>query len=258
MAEGDRDYLQTADQWTRFLASLIHELRTPITSLLILSDLLAEELRGNLLGQGSDKPKGLDTGEDKGYTEYLNEVVQDLRLLLGETADLAQLLAGECPLRGEVVSLAQLLREVEETARPWAQERSITLTRGVHPEAPRRVVTDPRRLRQTLALLLAPAIRHAREEVRLEAGPCSGGVSLVVACDGPELAADHLPRLFHPFHGSIPSGRRRGGRSVGLTVAWELARALGGGLRAENRNGRPTFRLSLPVRLLHPARPEDS
>jgi len=232
----DRAYLQTPEQWTRFLSAFVHELRTPIASLRMLADLLAEVPQEPSTG-----------GPEKRYTANIQEVVQDLQGLVGEASELARLLAGRVQIRPEEVALERLVDQVEEAARPQAWERGIALTDSRDPAVPRLFRTDPDRLRQALTLLLGAAVSHARSEVFFRLDVDEGGLHLVISSDGPALPEEALQTLFEPFDDSVRASRQRGGRSLALPVANELIRALGGTLRPANRGGRPTFDLSLPA-----------
>src|SRR5438270_5130961 len=112
----DRTYLQTPEQWTHFLSAFVHEIRTPLASFRMLTDLLAEAPPGHLSGQ------------QRRYTENLREVAQDLQALVGEVAELALLLAGRAAVTPAEVALEQLVDQVEEAVRPRAWEGGIALT----------------------------------------------------------------------------------------------------------------------------------
>jgi len=149
-------------------------------------------------------------------------------------------------VRPDDAALETIVEEVEEAVRPRAWEGGIALTDSLDPALPPRFRTDPDRLRQLLVLLLGAAVSHAKSEVLLRLDIEGGGLRAVVSSDGAPVAEAALGALFEPFHDGYRSSRGRGGRSLALPLAAELARALGGDLRAENRGGRPSFVLSLP------------
>src|SRR5436305_4650515 len=100
MKDQDRTYLQTPEQWTRFLSAFVHELRTPLASFRVLADLLAESPQGHLGDQ------------EKRYAESIREVAQDLQGLVGDAGELARLLAGRVLIRPEEVVLEELVAQV--------------------------------------------------------------------------------------------------------------------------------------------------
>ncbi len=231
----DRTYLQTPEQWTRFLSAFVHELRTPVASLRMLADLLTEA------------PKGRLGDQEKRYAENIRNVVQDIQNLIGETADLGQLLAGRVRLRPEKVALEQLVDTVQEAVRPQAWERGVALTISLDPALSRGFHADPGRLQQALTLLLGAAVSRARSEVSFRLDFNEGDLRVVISSDGPPFEEAALATFFEPFDDGARTGRPRGGRSLALPLANELTRALGGTLRASNRGGRPTLDLSLPA-----------
>jgi signal transduction histidine kinase len=234
MGASDRTYLQTPEQWTHFLSTFVHELRTPIASLRLLADLLAEG------------PRELPGKPDMRYTANIRQVVQELQGLVGEASELAGLLAGRVQIRPEEVVLEQLVDQAEEVVRPQAWERGIALTDSRDPAVPRLFRTDPDRLRQALTLLLGAAVNHARSEVIFRLDVDEGYLHLVISSDGPAFPEAALQTLFEPFD-SAWSSRQRGGRNLALPLANELIRALGGTLHPVNHGGRPTFDVSLPA-----------
>jgi signal transduction histidine kinase len=96
-------------------------------------------------------------------------------------------------------------------------------------------------------LLLGVAMSHAASEVFFKLEVDGGDLRAVISSDGQPFPEAASQALFEPFHDGIRATRPRGGRSLALPLASELARALGGTLRAENRGERPTFELSLPA-----------
>lgn len=231
----DRTYLQTSEQWTRFLSALVHELRTPVASLRMLVDLLAEAPKSNLGDQ------------EKLYVKNIEDVVQEVQNLIGETADLGRLLAGRVQLRPETVALEQLVDAVQEAVRPRAWEGGIALTSSLDPALSHGFHTDPGRLRQALTLLVGAAVSRAQSEVFFRLDFDDGDLRVIISWDGPPLEEAALTTFFEPFDHVSRTGRPRGGHRLALPVANELARALGGTLRAGNRGSRPTFDLSLPA-----------
>jgi signal transduction histidine kinase len=231
----DRTYLQTPEQWTHFLSAFVHEIRTPLASFRMLADLLAEAPQGHLGPQ------------ERRYSESMREVAQDLQALIGEVAELAQLLAGRITVKPVEVPLEQLVDQVEEAARPRAWEQGVTLTDFLAFDLPKSFRTDPALLRQAFVLLLEAAVSHAKSEVFFRLEITGGDLQVVISSDGPPFAEAALPSLFDPFQRDVRTVRSRGGRSLALPLAQELARALGGTLDAENREGRPTIAFSIPA-----------
>lgn len=235
MTDRDRTYLQTPEQWTRFLSALTHELRTPLASLRMLAELLA------------GTSQALPGSQERRYAENIQEVVQDIQGLVSDIAELARLMAGRVQVRPSDVVLTAVVEQVREAVRPRAWERGIALTDSLDPALPRLLRADPDLLRQALTLLVGAAVSQAESEVFFRLDFDDGGLRVVISSDGspfPEAAAD---TLFEPFDDGARTARQRGGRSLALPLAKEMVRTLGGTLQAGNRGGRPTFDLVLPA-----------
>ena len=231
----ERAYLQTPEQWTQFLSLFTHELRTPLASLRMLGDLLAETPDGRLGDQ------------ERRYAANIQEAVQDIQVLVGEVAELGALLAGKVQVRHGEVDLPQLVEMAEEGVRTRAWEAGIALRDSLDPALPRLFRTDANLLRQVLAALLGAAVSHARSEIFFRLDGDSENLRVVLSSDGPPFPEAALQKLFEPFGDGARATRRRGGRSLALPLANELTRVLGGTLDAVNRGGRPTFDLRLPA-----------
>ena len=235
MNDQDPTYLRTPEQWTSFLSALVHELRTPIASFRILTDLLTEA-PPNRLGD-----------QERRYAENIRDVAQDIQSLLGDVGELTRLLAGRVAVRPREVVLEQLVDQVEEAARTRAWENGVAITDSLDPGLPPLFRTDPDRLREALVLLLGNIAGNAKSEVLFRLEGEDGNLRAVLSSDGPPFPEEALASLFTPFQDGVRAARARGGRSLSLPLASELARSLGGTLRAENRGGKPVFVLSVPA-----------
>lgn len=235
MTDRDQTTLQTQDQWTHFLSAFTHELRTPLSSLRMLAELLAAA------------PDGHVGAQEKRYAENIQEVVLDIQALVGDVAELSRLLAGRVQARSEAVALEDLIEQVKESVRTWAWERGIALTESLDPALPPHLTTDPDRLRQILTSLVGAAVSHAESEVSCRLDLDGGSLRVLISSNGAPFSEAALRSLFEPFDNSVGAARRRGGRSLALPLAHGLIQVLGGTLSAENRGGRPTFVLSLPL-----------
>lgn len=230
----DQGYLRTPEQWTRFLSAFTHELRTPLASLRMLGELLAT----------APTPRN---DQEKRYIENIQEVVQDLQTMVGDAAELSRLMAGRVQVREVGMALETLVDQVKEAVRPWAWERGIVLSESLDPALPRLVRGDPEHLRHMLVLLLGTTVSQAESEVYFRFDLDDDRLRIVVSSDGPPFPEEAIPTLFTPFDQGARTARRRGGGSLSLPLVNELARTLGGTLRACNRGERPTFELSLPL-----------
>jgi signal transduction histidine kinase len=236
MNDGEPSCLRTAAEWLRFVSELTHELRAPLASFGMLADLLAESAGGRLNAQ------------ETRYCESLREVAQDLQALVGDAAELALLLGGRTAAAVQAAALEPLLDRVEDSVRPLAWERGIVLSRSLDPSPPPRWLrTDPERLRRLLMLLLETALGDARSEVLWRLEFERPGLRVEVSSDGAPFGEGAPAAMLQPFGDAAHALRRRGGRALGVPLAAELARLLGGSLLLANLGGRPTYEVSIPA-----------
>ncbi|MEW2081830.1 HAMP domain-containing protein [Streptomyces sp. NPDC005283] len=236
---------------SEFLANMSHELRTPLNSLLILAQLLAQNIEGNLTQKQVD------------YAEVIHSAGSDLLQLINDILDLSKVEAGKMDIHAEPFALHQLLEYVEATFRPVAGERELEFRVIETPGLPDELVTDESRLRQVLRNLVSNALKFTEQgSVELRVRPAAGDelppalgdrgavVAFRVTDTGIGIPADRLQSVFGAFQqGDGTTSRRYGGTGLGLSISREVAQLLGGAIVAESAVGRgSSFTLYLPVR----------
>ncbi len=220
---------------SRFYASMSHELRTPINAIMGYNDLLLATVYGPL---SDAQIKGIERSQKA--ARHLLELVNDV-------LDLSKLEAGKVELTPEEVSIPALVDDLFTTIRPLAEERGCTLDFD-RAGCARRIMTDPRRVRQILLNLLSNAIKFgAGKPVGVSCVDTEeGGVALEVTDRGPGIASEDVDRVFEEF--VQLKGHQQQGTGLGLPISQRLARLLGGSLALESTEGEgSTFRLVLPA-----------
>jgi signal transduction histidine kinase len=206
------------------LSGLTHELRTPLNSILIMAEFLVEAEE--------------DLGEREArYARNIRQAAQDLLELVNQAGEIGRIESGRQPVESRTVALADLARRIQEEQRDGETPTGGRLTVSLAPDAPETVVTDPAKLVRAVGLVLTAALRASKEgDVTAALAPLPGasGVEVTVTDSGPALTEAEGAALFVPFAGAGPrTARRFGGTGLGLTIAWALARLLGGELSAE-------------------------
>jgi signal transduction histidine kinase len=213
----------------RFVADVSHELRTPLAALVAEASVLREGLDGLLDGS-------------RRAGELLVADVGRLRVLVDDLMEISRFDAGAERVAAEPVDLGRLVEAVAAARLPDA-------ARSMPPE-PIMLESDPRRLERIIANLLDNAREHApgspvEVTVALDANGQSAAVA--VADRGPGIPPDRLPHVFDRFFKADPS-RSAGSSGLGLAIAAEHAKLLGGELSADNRaGGGALMTLRLPV-----------
>lgn len=219
-----QDRLREQEQARRsFVSTASHELRTPVTSLRLMLDLLREETEA---GSSSASP-------ERAREQLRDAAEQAARLgqLTDELLDLSRLDAG-VPLASELVDLRATSRQVARELGARAREEDRELVLGdADGAAPVWAVGDPRAVAQIVRILLDNALRFGPpgRPIRIEVADGAGACTVRVRDEGAGVAADEREAIFERFQrGRATAGTT--GFGLGLAIGRELARKMGGDL----------------------------
>jgi PAS domain S-box-containing protein len=223
-----------------FVATVSHELRTPITPIKGYVELLqargarmTEEKRQDMLKIIAER------------AEHLARLVEDLLLASRISSERG---GSAVPgLRRECTDLAEVARRA---AADWLRRQDSRLEVEL-PERPLEVDADPLRLVQVLDNLLSNAHKYSPPDrpVRLRVWRDDGWAKAAVADRGRGIPREELDRIFEKFHRvEDPMTMTTGGTGLGLYIARELTRAMGGEIEAASAPRRgSTFTVRLPL-----------
>jgi signal transduction histidine kinase/CheY-like chemotaxis protein len=225
---------------TRFLATMSHEMRTPLHGILGLARLLRADAPAH---------QALPQQQDRLLT--LERTGEHLLGLINDVLDYSKIETGAVRLQPEPVDLHALLQSVAELTRVSAAEKSLGLHVQIQLPAPCWVQGDPARLRQVLLNLLGNATKFTAQggiTLQAQALPQSR-VRIDVIDTGPGVTEADRERIFEAFEQLDGSyARRHGGTGLGLTISRELAQAMGGDLQCSAApDGGAQFTLVLPL-----------
>lgn len=207
------------ERWARFLSGFVHDLKTPLASLSVITELLDRDQESRL----SEK--------EARYTVNLRELAREMQVLVNDVGTLARLHGGKVQIRREPVSLSELARRATESARGHGWERGVSLSTTLDPDLPSMIRTDPGLLDEALAGLLETAIALADKEVsfRMALADPGTGITFTVAPDRGCAPGQDPESLFDPFAGGTSRTlKQKGGRPMAPLLAREIFRALGG------------------------------
>jgi signal transduction histidine kinase len=233
----DRDEAVEAHRTkSAFVASLSHQLRTPLSSILMGSELLAEDL----------KDQGLDALA--GDVARIHDAGRLLMAMLDDVIDLTRLEAGRMVFSRVETDLAALTAKLVAVCRPLALGQGNTLeVTGDAVQAT--LCTDPDKLGQILFHFVNNALKFTRAgTVTLDVRSEGSDTRFTVSDTGIGMSADHVARLQLDFT-QTPDARPRsyGNAGLGLTLCRVLAQGLGGSLQvASPAEGGTAFTLRLP------------
>ena len=210
-----------------FLATLSHELRSPLNAIVAWSHILCEP--------------GLDPATASRAVQAIDRNARAQTQLVADILDVSRIVTGKFQMSLGPVRLSDVIESAADTVRPAARARDIRLELAIDPAAGP-VLGDASRLQQVIWNLLSNAIRFApvggRVQVRMEdAGSC---VELSVTDDGPGIDPAFLPYVFDRFRQADSSStRRHAGLGLGLAIVRHLVELHGGTVEARNREDRP-------------------
>ncbi|MET0400358.1 MAG: GAF domain-containing protein [Longimicrobiaceae bacterium] len=224
---------------SEFLAVMSHELRTPLNAVLGYLDLLDAGVAGPL------------TEEQDRYLARVTASGKHLLGLIEEILTFSRLDADREEAAWEVVPAAEVARQAAELVEPLARARGLGFRVDTEGVGGAELRTDPGKLRQVLVNLLGNAVKFTDAgEVVLSASLAPGGaVRYAVRDTGIGIPADVRERIFEPFWQAAQGRTRRvGGTGLGLAVARELARLLGGEVTVESEPGAGSvFTVAVPA-----------
>jgi two-component system, sensor histidine kinase len=205
---------------SRFLATVSHEVRTPLNGILGMAQLLQETPLAPAQRQRID---------------VMAQSARHLRTIIDDILDMARIESGRVHLQNAPFTLETTVREVTDVLAPLAADKHLSFHTRIEPQLAARWMGDAARIRQVLHNLLGNAIKFTkRGRVSLEVGAGAGGAGLrfLVIDSGPGIPADALARIFEPFEqAQAASEQRSSGTGLGLSIARQLARAMGGDVR---------------------------
>lgn len=233
---------------SRFLATISHEMRTPLNGVIGMASLLeATEL----------------TPEQLSYSQALRQSGTSLLALVNDVLDLSRIEAGKLTLHEEWVSPARLVEDVVELLAPDAQDKGLSIATWVATSIPDRICSDPVRIRQILINLLGNAIKFTEkgainlsleideDEILHQIDRDNEKIALKfsVRDTGPGISPEQQIHLFEEFEQADTSRtRQHEGAGLGLAISKRLAHLLKGDIICRSEPGLgATFSLQIKV-----------
>jgi len=219
-----------ADAKTHFLATMSHEIRSPMNGIISMAHLL------------EDSP--LDP-EQQNMTRIINQSAKALLSIINDILDFSKIESGKLAIETTAFSLKGLLRGVMDLMAPKVQAKGLEFIFDLDPDIPDTLEGDPNRLRQILLNLVGNAEKFTEAgQVTLRAlhKKTTDDRAIIVQFDvadsGIGINPEKLPRLFNPFEQAESSTARRfGGSGLGLSICKRLSELMDGSIWAESELG---------------------
>ncbi|MGO1117587.1 ATP-binding protein [Rhodovibrionaceae bacterium A322] len=217
---------------SQILANVSHELRTPLNAIIGFSEVLQDEIFGNL---GNDR-----------YREYASDIKisgEHLLELINDLLDMTQIESGKVVLKDDKLEIGALFSLCERVMAPQFEEAQITLqVQPTHSVV--WLTADERRLKQVLINLLSNARKFTLPGGKVTLGfqvSDPEGLSITVEDSGIGMSEQDIPKALEPF-GQIDSAasRKFRGTGLGLPLSREIMRLHDGDLKVTSELGRGT------------------
>jgi signal transduction histidine kinase/ligand-binding sensor domain-containing protein/CheY-like chemotaxis protein len=218
---------------TEFLAQLGHEIRTPMTGVLGMAELLLS--------------RSLADTEQR-YVRAIRNSGEVLLTLVNDALDLARIEAGRLQLAPMPFDPRTLVQDVAELQRAKAMAKGLELRVDIADDIPAQVLGDAVRIRQVLLNLGGNAVKFTEHgEVRLALANDANGLRFTVSDTGPGITPSDQAKLFQRYQ-QLDGPQRGSGSGLGLAICRELVTLMGGTITMESTPGASsTFHVLLPL-----------
>lgn len=243
--------LRSAQLKSHFVSNMSHEVRTPLTGIIGMLELLRETV--------------LDEDQHE-FAESAFSSAHRLLDILNDVLDFSKLESGQLILNVSDLNLGDILLEVKNTLAPLASRNRVAVRIEISPETPVWVIGDAVRLRQVIMNLTSNAIKFTTDgqvTIRLfkqSANVAQARIRFEVEDTGIGIRADQLDNIFESFvqaDGSIT--RKYGGTGLGLAICKQLVGLMGGSVDVTSKSlVGSTFGFTLTFTRAHRWRSENS
>lgn len=221
---------------TNFIATVSHELKTPLAS----SDLSLKLLEDNRIGQLSKEQKEL-------IGQLRNDNQRMLRIL-SELLNMSQVEAGKIQLDIQSVSPWQIVENSMQAVTASAREKQLVMQRQIETDLPD-IKADPDKISWVLNNFLTNAIKYAPSgsEVTTAVKKLNGKISFSVTDSGQGIEEPYLDRIFERYF-QVPGRSDKKGSGIGLAISKEFIEAMGGSIWVKSRLGEgSSFGFDIPA-----------
>ena len=210
---------------TNFIATVSHELKTPISSIKMSARLLTDLRVGALNNEQQELIRSITDDSDR------------LLKITGELLNLSQVETGKIQLKLQPASPAEIVEQAIQAVLFQAQQKRINIHSTLADNLPK-IQADVEKTSWVLINLLTNAIKYSPEESGIEVSACrkKDTIEFVVKDQGRGIDEKYLPRIFERYF-KVPGTHDRNGTGLGLSISKEFIEAQGGRIWVNSRLG---------------------
>jgi signal transduction histidine kinase len=226
-----RDAASGQQEQARMLATISHEVRTPLNAIIGFSELMKAE---KLAPLGHEKYRG--------YVADILSSARHAQSLVSDLLYISRIKASGLDLSPTEVGLAEVVEQAVSSLQPLADKAGVLLEVALRPALPR-VIADRRSLMQILLNLISNAIKYNKPGGRVTVAgdvATSGGLVLRIADTGAGMSEEEIKATAIPFRRVRPNAGKDDGAGIGLVLSRTLAEANGGQLQIRSESGKGT------------------
>jgi signal transduction histidine kinase len=233
-----RTAVDLSERRARFVSSVTHELKTPLTNIRMYIEMLEQDIAP-------------DPEREQAYFRILGSESARLSRLIDNVLELSRLEKKQRPLNIHPGTFDEVVAEVEAVMGPKLRQEGFVFKVRGEAGAPFRY--DREAMIQVLINLIENSLKFGRhapvKEIELRLAPTDGGVCISIADTGPGIPRASLRRVFDDFYRvEGPLTRSTSGTGIGLALVKRYVTAMGGTVSAANNTGAGcTISLSLPA-----------
>jgi len=226
-------------QRTNLIATLSHELKTPLTSLNMGAELMEESMHGNM------------TNQQRELLETIHDDIGRMTAIAGNLLDVSRTTVARIGVERRAIQLDRVVRDACRPFARQAEEKNIQLEVITDGKQPIAIWGDPIKLPWVITNLVGNSLRYTPAGGRITiALRREGKVARTVVSDtGKGIAPEMMPRIFEPYAQSPDHPGEMGSAGLGLYIAKEIVEAHNGRIFASSAPGEgTTFTIDIPIR----------
>jgi signal transduction histidine kinase/ActR/RegA family two-component response regulator len=214
---------------SEFLATISHEIRTPINGIIGMTELLKSAILSE---------------EEKENLKVLEHLAESLLNIISDILDFSKIEAGRMVLQQRNIDIRELIADIVKSFSYTEKRQQVRLNCYIDEHVPNIIYTDPARLKQILVNLLSNAFKFTEKgeiEIHIENIKEQDHEVLLlfsVTDTGIGIAKDKLKTLFQSFHQVDSTSKRKyGGTGLGLAIVKKIVELMGGKIGVESEEG---------------------